>query len=130
MTGSNGKECRPVVYVVDDDESMRKALDRLLRSADFAVELFASAQEFLDRSDLEGACVVVDVWMPGMTGIELQQQVATLCPGLPVVVITADDSPHLRRQALDVGAAAVLHKPFPESRLLSTLAQAIGCEVH
>jgi FixJ family two-component response regulator len=119
-------ERRPVVYVVDDDGSMRKALDRLLRSGDFAVELFASAQEFLSHCSPEGTCLVLDVWMPGMTGLELQQHLASARPGLPIVMITADDSQHLRQQALNVGASAVLHKPFAESELLNALEQAIG----
>lgn len=118
--------CHYLVYVVDDDDSMRRALDRLLRSAGLKTEVFASAQEFLDQSRPGGACIVLDVRMPGMTGLELQQRLAATQPGLPVVLITAYASDALRRQALAAGASAFLRKPFEDCELLEAVTRAIG----
>ena len=117
---------RHLVYVVDDDESMCTALDRLLRSAGLGVATFASALEFLDESRPGGACLVVDVKMSGMTGLELQQRLASTRPDLPVVVITAYGSERLRQDALAGGASAFLRKPFRESELLDAVEQAIA----
>jgi FixJ family two-component response regulator len=114
-----------LVYVVDDDESMRRALDRLLRSADFRTEVFASAQGFLVRSRPGGACLVLDVRMPGMTGLELQKRLASTRPDLPVVLITAYATEALRQQALASGASAFLTKPFEDSELLQAVERAI-----
>lgn len=117
---------RHLVYVVDDDESMRRALDRLLRSAGLGVAAFASALEFLNRSPPGGACLVVDVRMPGMTGLELQRRLASSRPDLPVVVITAHGNERLRQEALAGGASAFLNKPFCRSELLDAVEQAIA----
>ena len=117
---------RHLVYVVDDDESMRRAVDRLLRSAGLEVAAFASGLEFLDRSRPGGACLVVDVRMPGMTGLELQRRLASSRPDLPVVVITAHGNERLQQEAFAGGASAFLPKPFRESELLDAVEQAIA----
>ena len=117
---------RCLVYVVEDDESMRRALGRLLRSAGLEVAAFASALEFLDRSRPGGACLVADVRMPGMTGLELQQHLASTRPGLPVVVITGHGNERLRQEALAGGAAAFLDKPVCRHDLVDAVEQAIA----
>ena len=96
----------PVVFVVDDDEAVRDSLSMLMRSVGLAVETYPSALEFLDRSRPGGACLVVDVRMPGMTGLELQQRLASTRPDLPVVVITGHGNERVRREALAGGASA------------------------
>lgn len=116
---------QPFVYVVDDDESMRNALRRLLRSAGLRADVFASAQEFLDRSRPGGGCLVLDVRMPGMTGLELQKRLASTRPDLPVVLITAYATEALRQQALAAGASAFLTKPFEDRELLQAVERAI-----
>lgn len=115
----------PLVYVVDDDESMRRALERLLRSAGFGVQLFASSEEFLQRSRPDGACLVTDVRMPGMTGMELQRHLVLAQPELPTILITAHESERARQQALADGAAAFLRKPFDDRQLLEAVGEAI-----
>ena len=96
---------QPLIYVVDDDASMRRALERLLRSANFRVEAFSSAHEFLGRRRPGGGCLLLDVRMPGMTGLELQQRLVSTEPGLPVILVTAHASERSRQQALAAGQA-------------------------
>ena len=116
----------PLVYVVDDDESVLRALGRLLRSAHFRVELFASAQEFLNRRCPGGVCLVLDVKMPGMTGLELQQRLASTDPALPVVVISGHRDEGVREQALADGASAFFFKPFEDRMLLDAIQRSMG----
>lgn len=116
----------PIVFVVDDDASIRKALRRLLRTAGCAVETFASASEFLALQDVPaGACMVLDIRMPGISGLDLQQQLAQTQPGLPVVMITGHGDTEVVQRALDAGAVAVLSKPFDDEALLDAVAKAV-----
>ena len=117
---------QPVVAVVDDDVSLRKALSRLLSTAGYAVETFTSAVEFLGRSFPPPACVVLDIRMPGMTGFALQQDLAAMYPRLPIVMITGHGSEAIRQRALDAGAVAVLDKPFSDQALLDALSDALA----
>jgi len=117
---------QPLIYVVDDDASMRRALERLLRSANFRVEVFSSAHEFLGRRRPGGGCLLLDVRMPGMTGLELQQRLVLTQPDLPVVLITAHGNERLRHRALESGASAFLQKPFEDRELLEAVERAIG----
>lgn len=117
----------PIIAVVDDDLSLRTALGRLLRSVGCAVETFGNATEFLAR--IPGPvpdCLVLDVHMPEISGLDLQRQLATDHPELPIVIITGDASSGLRRRALDAGAIAVIDKPFDERNLLDAVGQALG----
>ena len=117
----------PVIAVVDDDLSLRTALGRLLRSAGCAVEIFGTASEFLARAATPVPdCLVLDVRMPGISGLDLQQRLATDHPELPIVIITGHASCGLRQRALDPGAVAVLDKPFDERNLLDAVGQALG----
>ena len=98
--------------VIDDDESVRVASSSLLRSLGWEVSLYPSAESFLSGDSLESlACIVTDLHMPGMSGLQLQRRVRELKPGLPVIFITAFASDDARRQALDAGAVCFLSKP-------------------
>jgi len=114
------------VRVVDDDTSVREALGSLLRSAGFAVETFASAQEFLARppSDLPG-CLVLDVRLPGLSGLDLQQRMAELNIEMPIVFITGHGDVPTSVRAMKAGAVEFLTKPFGERDLLDAIRQAI-----
>ncbi|MCJ7641668.1 MAG: response regulator [Desulfobacterales bacterium] len=111
-----------IIYVIDDDESVRRAFERLLRSADLKVETFASAEEFL-RGERQGenACIVVDIRMPGLTGFDLQQNMATRGIQIPVIVISASDDAQTREQARRLGAAAFFRKPIDDQALLDAI---------
>ena len=116
----------PLIAVVDDDASMRGALRRLLRSVGYRAIVFASAEEFLQASQLQAtACVIVDVRMPGMSGLELQQHLATVqCP-VPLIFITAHGDEEARVRALRAGAVDFLYKPFSEAVLLGAIQSAL-----
>jgi FixJ family two-component response regulator len=116
-----------LVSIVDDDESVREALCGLLRSVGFAVNAFASAEEFLSSDQLGSAdCLVLDVRMPGMSGIELQHQLIASNYEIPVILITAYEDERVRAQALRGGAGAVLIKPFSEDALLNAIHSALS----
>ncbi|MDR5759956.1 response regulator [Caballeronia sp. LZ035] len=100
------------VSVIDDDESVRVASSSLLRSLGWEVSLYASAEAFIDTDPLDGlACVITDLNMPGMSGLQLQQRLHALAPDVPVMFVTAFASEAARRQALDGGAVCFLSKP-------------------
>jgi FixJ family two-component response regulator len=112
---------------LDDDPSVRKALGRLLRSADFDVASFASASELLafERSR-QPACLVLDLHLPDMHGLEILRHLVATAPDLPVVILTAESSPDIREQALRDGAAAFVVKPFEAHRLLEQVRRLVG----
>ena len=113
--------------VVDDDAEVRVALTRLVASAGFAVETFASGAEFMRSvEDHEPDCLVLDLHMPGMSGFELQIALAVAHPALPVVVITGHDTPDSRERTLQLGAKAYLCKPVDDEDLLAAIDRAIG----
>jgi FixJ family two-component response regulator len=115
-----------VVSVVDDDESVCKALRRLLRSFGLNVETFATAEEFLTRARGESpACLILDVRMPGMSGLELQQRLSSAGRRIPIVFITAHEDQKARHEALTAGAVDFLIKPFDEAVLLNAVSQAL-----
>jgi FixJ family two-component response regulator len=116
-----------MVYVVDDDPSVRKAMTRMFKSHGMRVEVFASAQEFLDcqRADLPG-CLILDVRMPGRTGIELQQELAAHHVDLPIVFMTAHGDIPMTVKAMQTGAVDFLPKPVDEQHLLQTVQSAIN----
>lgn len=111
-----------LVAVVDDEELVRRALARVLRAAGVAVRTFASGQEFLAlwRSDPPD-CVVLDLNMPGLNGLDVQRCLRQLEESLPVVIITAQDDPALRAQCLELGALAYLCKPLDRDTLLDAI---------
>ena len=118
--------------MVDDEEAVRKALQRLLRSANMDVETYPSGVEFLDamasRAHEPNApqCVLLDLHMPGLSGFEVQARLAKSGSRLPVVVITGHDSPETRTRVLAGGAAAYLLKPIDDVALLDAIGTAIA----
>lgn len=116
----------PKVAVVDDDPSVRRALVRLIRSAGFQAEGYGSAEQFLARTSGRPACLVLDVRLPGMSGIDLQRRLCEERTGPPVVFISADGTPESRDKALMAGAVDFLHKPFDEGALLTAIGRALN----
>jgi two-component system response regulator FixJ len=110
------------IYVVDDDESARMGLRRLLRSSGFQVEIFGSAQEFLDHGPVEdGGLIILDVRMPAINGLELQKRLAAKGSTLPIIFITGFEDHLARGEALKSGAIAFLQKPVDEQTLLGAI---------
>jgi two-component system, LuxR family, response regulator FixJ len=117
---------RGKVYVIDDDGAMRDSLDFLLGSADFEVKLFESAQHFLDAlPGIEFGCVVSDVRMPGMDGIELLKRLKTDGSPLPVLIMTGHGDVPLAVEAMKLGAADFVEKPFEDDRLIAMITLAL-----
>jgi FixJ family two-component response regulator len=118
---------KPFVAVVDDDESVSRAIKRLLRSTGLAAETFKTGDEFLDMFEsipsYRPACIVLDIQMPGLNGLEVQQRLAG--SGIPVIFITAHDEPGVRDQAFKSGAAGYLRKPFNDEVLIEAVRSAI-----
>ena len=124
-TNVKGSE-KTLVCVVDDDFLARESTARLLRSFKFNVKALASAEEFLNSDCLaETACLILDVRMPGMSGLELQRQLAVSNSDLPIIFITAHEDEDQRRQALEAGAVAFLYKPLFEEALLDAIDTAL-----
>ena len=117
---------RPLVSVVDDDESVRESLPDLLREFGFTVQAFSSGEEFL-TSDCVGQtkCLVLDVAMPGMTGPDLQQELTLRRQEIPIIFITAHRDETIRPRLLERGAVECLFKPFSETALLEALNAAL-----
>jgi FixJ family two-component response regulator len=117
-----------LITVVDDDASVRESMSSLLRSVGHAVNAFASAEELVASGDVEETdCVITDVRMPGMSGLELQRRLAVTHPQLPVILMTAHASDEeVRLRALKDGAVAYLCKPLDEETLLRAIEIAIG----
>ena len=117
---------KTLVCIVDDDFLARESTVRLLRSFKFNVKALASAEEFLNSDCLaETACLILDVRMPGMSGLELQRQLAVSNSDLPIIFITAHENEDQRRQALVAGAVAFLYKPLFEEALLDAIDTAL-----
>ena len=118
---------RRLIAIVDDDELFRRSLARLVRSAGFSVVTFGSAEDFLASADLDrAACAILDMRLPGISGLELQQRLVTRPAPMPVVFVSAHDEGTTRVHALRTGATAFLNKPFDNSTLLDTLNRSIG----
>ena len=115
------------VFVVDDDPSIRRSLERLLRAAGHAVETFVSARQFLERGDLAApGCLVLDVRMPGQSGLDLQQVLEAAGHHIPVIFITGHADQPLAQQAMRAGAVSLLNKPFDGQELLDAIRRALG----
>jgi DNA-binding NtrC family response regulator len=123
----------PLVYVVDDDESVREALENLIRSAGLGVEAFASAQEFLANPRLNSpgrmnvpSCLVLDVQLPGLSGLDLQQELAKAGMHIPIIFLTGHGSIPMSVRAIKAGALEFLTKPFDDEDLLDAIQQGIA----
>jgi FixJ family two-component response regulator len=116
-----------LIAVVDDDEAVREATRCLMRSLGFAVDAFPSGEDFLRSPNFDRtACLVADINMPGMSGLELHQRVSALTKNIPTILITAHPSDSSRKRALDAGVVHYLTKPFSEEELLSSISLALG----
>ena len=115
-----------MISIVDDDASVRRATQVLIKSLGYSATAFASAREFLDSGFLgDTDCVIADIHMPGMTGIELQSHLAASGDHTPVILITAFPDDATRKRALDGGALGFLSKPFKEESLVACLQAAL-----
>lgn len=113
---------RPLISVVDDDESVRESLPDLLREFGFTAQSFSSAEEFLASDTLgQTKCLVLDIAMPGMTGPDLQRELTRRRQQIPIVFITAHGDETVRPRMLEQGAVECLFKPFSETALLEAL---------
>lgn len=116
----------PIVFVVDDDISVRESLELLIRSEGWLVETFVSAKEFLDRPRaLVPSCLVLDVSLPGLNGLELQKQVVVERSDMPIIFITGHGDVPMTVQAMKAGAVEFLTKPFRDEALLSAIRQSL-----
>jgi FixJ family two-component response regulator len=116
----------PLISVVDDDDSVRESLSGLIRSVGYRVVVFASAEEFLTSHHIPDTdCLILDVRMPGMNGLELHRRLIATNQPVPVVFITAHGDEEARRRALSGGAVDYLPKPFSEEALLHAIETAL-----
>ena len=116
----------PVISIIDDDASVRAAANRLVRSLGYIAHPFASAREFLESSQVDHtSCLIADVQMPGMSGLELQSQLRAQGRVLPIIFITAFPEDSVRKRALDAGAICFLIKPFHGPTLIKYLNKAL-----
>ena len=119
-------ELTPVVFVVDDDPSLRRAIKRLVESVGLQVELFGSAQEFLQAKWPDApSCLVLDIRLPKISGLEFQRQLADVNIHIPVIFITAHGDIPMSVRAMKAGAVEFLTKPFRDQDLLDAIQQAL-----
>ena len=117
----------PVISIIDDDPSVRKATDGLVRSLGYRSLTFASAEDFLESDHIDDtSCVITDVQMPGLSGVELQSVLIARGARLPMIFITAFPEDRIRRSVLEAGAIGFLSKPFEEAVLIEHLQAALG----
>ena len=120
---------RSLVSVVDDDESVRESLPDLLQELGFASRAFSSAEDFLSSSYVDGTkCLILDVAMPGMTGLDLQEELGRRGQEIPIIFITAKRDEAIRARALERGAVNLLYKPFSDTALLDALNSALQAD--
>jgi FixJ family two-component response regulator len=120
----------PVIAIVDDDASLRRALARLLRVVGYETVTFASAEAFLqDGLQMSPDCLVLDVWLPGISGVALLKHLVSLGSSLPVILITGREDIQIHLLAGQMGVVAYLHKPLDERDLLQALQRALGRKV-
>ena len=115
------------IFIVDDDESVRRAVKRLIKVAGFKAKTFGSAREFIDSGHYQSAGILVlDVRMPGMNGLELQKYLTDSASAMPIIFITAHEDIQARRKALEAGAIDFIKKPFEDQTLLDGIQRALS----
>ena len=115
-----------LISIVDDDDSLRNSLNNLIRSLGFGVQGFSSAEAFLNSNQPgDTACLILDVRMPGMSGLDLQRQLVAKNSRIPIIFITSHGDDQARTRALEAGAVAFLYKPFREEALLKAIDSAL-----
>ena len=120
---------KPLISVVDDDESMREAMRGLMKSLGYTAQAFASAEEFLNSREAPGtSCLIADVQMPGMTGLELHYHLLASGKTVPTILITAYPDDNVRERALIDGVVCYLSKPFDEDDLLACIRSSLSSE--
>ncbi|HTV60606.1 MAG TPA: response regulator [Verrucomicrobiae bacterium] len=126
-TVSSGPAAKSIVFIVDDDVSVRESLELLIGAAGWHPELFATAQAFLEYPTVSAPhCLVLDISMPGLNGLELQKRVAAEHPEMPIIFITGYGDVPKTVQAMKAGAVEFLTKPFADDVLLEAVRQALG----
>jgi FixJ family two-component response regulator len=116
----------PIISIVDDDDFFRNSLDNLIRSVGFRVQGFCSAEAFLNSDQVrDTACLILDVRMPGMSGLELQRQIVTANWRIPIIFVTSYADGDEKVQALEAGAVDYLYKPFREEDLINAIDAAL-----
>src|SRR6266700_4143082 len=116
----------PLISIVDDDKAVRDALQRLLQAHGFATSVFASAEQFLSRANAQSAsCLLLDVRMPGMTGLALHDYLISTGSRIPTILITARPTKGERRRAIASGVASYMAKPLSEEVLLDTIREVL-----
>jgi FixJ family two-component response regulator len=117
---------RPTIFVIDDDASIRRAMGRVMASAGFAWEAYETADQFLATADLtKPGCILADITLPGMGGLDLKNHLNTLRRDLPLIFITAQDNEEMRAAARDAGATAFFRKPVDTQALLDAIEWAL-----
>jgi FixJ family two-component response regulator len=117
----------PIVSIIDDDASVRVATERIVRSMDLVAFTFPSCREFLESPRLhDTSCIIADVQMPGMSGLELQMTLKARGLAIPLIFITAYPDDKLRKQGLDAGAVCFLNKPFDGASIIECIERALG----
>lgn len=116
----------PMISIVDDDQSVREATRGLVRSLGYEAALFGSAEEFLSSQEMhDTSCLIADVQMPGLSGVELQSELISNGHSLPMIFVTAFPEPAIRDKAMNAGAYGFLSKPFDEDSLIACLDRAL-----
>ena len=116
-----------MIHVIDDDPSFRKGLERLLRAHGLQVRAFGSAEEFEARTDpAEPGCIILDVNLGGISGIELRHRLSRSASAVPVVFVTASDSEAVRKAAIEAGCVAFLQKPIPAKVLMEIVSETLA----
>ena len=119
-----------MISIIDDNDSVRESLQRLMRSVGFSVNVFASAEEFLDSDRLRYTdCLILDVRLSGMSGLELQRHLATSHSEIPIIFITSHEDDELRARALNAGAVDYFLKPFNDEDLLDAIDAALKSKI-
>lgn len=117
----------PVISIVDDDESVREAIESLLKSVGYIAKVFPSAGDFLRSGQLDDTgCLILDVQMPGMSGLELQSRLMASKSPVPIIFISAHADAEARARALEAGAVGFLQKPFSEDALLNAIKSSVA----